>query len=161
MVGQGAQLEPDLGSLKFLGLVGELLLLSHIATVGLAAAAAKALPDLLGSQYYGSCAIGFSAVLFAMKVVLSHRTPGWSFVGGIALPTKVQSSSIGGADKQWALTQTDPCNWPSKKSSHASHPADRERNEDSYHLNVCIVEHSPVLSKAASLVQVGTAQQCT
>ncbi len=87
---QGAQLEPDLGSVRFLGLVGELLLLSHVATVGLAAAAAKALPDLAGAQYYSSCAVGFSAVLFALKVVLSHRTPGWSYVGGIALPTKVK-----------------------------------------------------------------------
>lgn len=86
---QGAQLEPALGSLTFLGLVGELLLLSHLATVGLAAAAAKAFPDWAGAQFYSSCAIGFSAVLFALKVVLSHRTPGWSYVGGIALPTKV------------------------------------------------------------------------
>ena len=85
-----------MGSLKFLGLVGELLLLSHVATVGLAAAAAKALPDLAGHQYYGSCAVGFSAVLFALKVVLSHRTPGWSFVGGIALPTKVNKSTSWG-----------------------------------------------------------------
>ncbi|CAL8464708.1 g4243 [Coccomyxa elongata] len=85
---KGAQLEPDLGSMRFLGLVGELLLLSHVATVGLAAAAAKVLPDLAGVQYYSSCAIGFSAVLFALKVVLSHRTPGWSYIGGIALPTK-------------------------------------------------------------------------
>ncbi len=84
---QGAQLEPALGSLTFLGLVGELL--SHLATIGLAAAAANALPDWAGTQYYSSCAIGFSAVLFALKVVLSHRTPGWSYVGGIALPTKV------------------------------------------------------------------------
>ncbi|CAL5224585.1 g7292 [Coccomyxa viridis] len=85
---KGCQLEPDLGSLSFLALVGELLALSHVATVGLAAAAAKMLPDLAGDQYYSSCAIGFSAVLFALKVVLSYRTPGWSHVAGFELPTK-------------------------------------------------------------------------
>ena len=86
---QGSQLEPDLGSLAFLGLVGELLALSHLATVGLAAAAARLLPDLAGEQYHSGCAIGFSAVLFALKVVLSYRTPGWSHVEGFELPTKV------------------------------------------------------------------------
>ena len=86
---QGCQLEPDLGSLSFLALVGELLALSHVVTVGLAAAAARVLPDLAGDQYHNSCAIGFSAVLFAMKVVLSYRTPGWSHVAGFELPTKV------------------------------------------------------------------------
>ncbi len=79
-----------MGSLSFLALVGELLALSHVATVGLAAAAAKVLPDLAGDQYHNSCAIGFSAVLFAMKVVLSYRTPGWSHVAGFELPTKVR-----------------------------------------------------------------------
>lgn len=32
-------------------------------------------------------------MLFALKVVLSHRTPGWSYVMGIALPTKVRLQS--------------------------------------------------------------------
>ena len=88
---QGCQLEPDLGSLSFLALVGELLALSHVATVGLAAAAAKVLPELAGEQYRSGCAIGFSAVLFALKVILSYRTPGWSHVAGFELPTKVSS----------------------------------------------------------------------
>ena len=69
--------------------MGELLALSHLATVGLAATAAKLAPELAGGQYYSGCAIGFSAVLFAMKVVLSYRTPGWSHVAGFELPTKV------------------------------------------------------------------------
>ena len=78
-----------MGSFTFLALVGELLALSHLATVGLAALAAKLLPDLAAGQYYAGCAIGFSAVLFALKVVLSYRTPGWSHVAGFELPTKV------------------------------------------------------------------------
>ena len=40
-------------------------------------------------QYYSTCAVGFSAVLFAMKVVLNSSSPGWSSVAGISLPTKV------------------------------------------------------------------------
>lgn len=78
-----------MGSFKFLALVGELLALSHLATCGVAALGAKLLPDLAGEQYRSGCAIGFSAVLFAMKVVLSYRTPGWSHVAGFELPTKV------------------------------------------------------------------------
>ena len=88
---QGAQLEPDLGSGRFLALVAELLALSHGATVALALGAAKLLPGWAGPQYYSACGVGFSAVLFALKVVLSHRTPGWSSVCGFVLPTKVPS----------------------------------------------------------------------
>lgn len=40
-------------------------------------------------QYYSTCAVGFSAVLFAMKVVLNSNSPGWTSVAGISLPTKV------------------------------------------------------------------------
>lgn len=73
--------------------MAELLTLSHLATVGLAAGAARLAPDLAGAQYASSCAIGFSAVLFALKVVLSYRTPGWSSVCGISLPTKVRGAA--------------------------------------------------------------------
>ena len=41
-------------------------------------------------QYYSTCAVGFSAVLFAMKVVLNSNSPGWTSVAGISLPTKVR-----------------------------------------------------------------------
>lgn len=33
--------------------------------------------------------MGFSAVIFALKVVLSHDSPGYSSVMGFQLPTKV------------------------------------------------------------------------
>ena len=91
---QGAQLEPDLGSGRFLALVAELLALSHGATVALAALGARLLPDLAGAQYYEACGVGFSAVLFALKVVLSHRTPGWSSVCGVPLPTKARAGCL-------------------------------------------------------------------
>eukprot|EP00887_Chlorella_sp_A99_P008208 scaffold12.g8208.t1 len=35
-----------------------------------------------------SCAVGFSGVLFGLKVVLNWDLPGWSEVYGVALPTK-------------------------------------------------------------------------
>ena len=45
-------------------------------------------------QYYSTCAVGFSAVLFGMKVVLNSNSPGWSSVAGISLPTKVSTSLV-------------------------------------------------------------------
>lgn len=38
--------------------------------------------------YYDTCAVGFSAVLFGLKVVLQHDAPGESEIAGIRLPTK-------------------------------------------------------------------------
>lgn len=46
------------------------------------------------NQYYGTCAVGFSAVLFAMKVVLNSNSPDWSSVAGISLPTKVSYTHV-------------------------------------------------------------------
>jgi hypothetical protein len=45
---QGAQLEPDMGSGAFAVLVAELLTLSHVVTVMLAAVACRLMPDLAG-----------------------------------------------------------------------------------------------------------------
>ena len=64
---QGAQLEPALGSARFLRLVAELLLATQALAVLLARAGAAAFPDLLGPQYHSACAVGFSGVLFALK----------------------------------------------------------------------------------------------
>lgn len=84
---KGAQLEPQLGSGKFLLVVFELLVSSHVIMVFLARACVTFAPSF-ASQYYSTCAVGFSAVLFAMKVVLNSNSPGWSSVAGISLPTK-------------------------------------------------------------------------
>jgi hypothetical protein len=40
--------------------------------------------------WFSSCAVGFSAVIFALKVVLFHDSPGYSSVFGFSLPTKVR-----------------------------------------------------------------------
>jgi hypothetical protein len=39
--------------------------------------------------YISNCAIGISAVLFALKVVLNHDAPTYSSFMGFTLPTKV------------------------------------------------------------------------
>jgi hypothetical protein len=56
-----------MGSARFAALVAELLLVAHGLMVVLARALAAAAPDYAG-QYYRTCAVGFSAVLFALKV---------------------------------------------------------------------------------------------
>ncbi|DBA73261.1 hypothetical protein WJX77_008868 [Trebouxia sp. C0004] len=84
---KGSQLEPQLGSSKFLLVVFELLVSSHVIMVMLARACVTFAPSF-ASQYYSTCAVGFSAVLFAMKVVLNSNSPDWTSVAGISLPTK-------------------------------------------------------------------------
>lgn len=81
-------LEPALGPTKFAALLAELLLLSHGLVVGLSAAAAHLVPEYR-YLWFSSCAVGFSAVVFALKVVLSCESPGYSQVFGLRLPTKV------------------------------------------------------------------------
>jgi hypothetical protein len=56
-----------MGSIPFAGLVAELLLLSHALTVLLSGALALAWPAM-SSVYLRTCAVGFSAVLFGLKV---------------------------------------------------------------------------------------------
>ena len=53
------------------------------------ARACVTLAPAFAGQYYNTCAVGFSAVLFAMKVVLNSKSPGWTSMYGISLPTKV------------------------------------------------------------------------
>jgi rhomboid domain-containing protein 1 len=85
---QGAMLEPRMGSPKFAGLLLELLLLSHGLVVAASAAASACIPDYK-YLWFSTCAVGFSAVIFALKVVLQHDSPGYSSVFGFQLPTKV------------------------------------------------------------------------
>lgn len=40
--------------------------------------------------YFNNCAIGISAVLFGLKVVLNHDAPAYSSILGFSLPTKVR-----------------------------------------------------------------------
>jgi hypothetical protein len=77
-----------MGSPKFAALLAELLLLSHGLVVAVSAVASSYIPDYK-YLWFSSCAVGFSAVIFALKVVLFHDSPGYSSVFGFSLPTKV------------------------------------------------------------------------
>ncbi|KAG2494846.1 hypothetical protein HYH03_007086 [Edaphochlamys debaryana] len=87
LVWKGVQLERRYGHVGFVVLVAELLLLAHGCTVALAWGLSELVPGY-GYLYSSTCAVGFSAVLFAMKVVLGHDSPGHSQVMGVTLPTK-------------------------------------------------------------------------
>ncbi|KAK9804862.1 hypothetical protein WJX72_008960 [[Myrmecia] bisecta] len=84
---KGAQLETAMGPLNFLRLVAELLAMSNVIFVTICKLIAVAFPDY-AYTYFNTCAVGFSGVLFAMKVVLSHQSSGWSSIYGIPLPNK-------------------------------------------------------------------------
>lgn len=86
---KGVLLERQYGSLGFLALVGELLILSHSLVVGGAYVMSCIFPEY-GYLYKTTCAVGFSAVLFALKVVLNHNSETFSQVPylGFSLPTK-------------------------------------------------------------------------
>ena len=88
---QGGQLEPRMGSLPFLRLCTELALVSNTLYVALALALSSHWP-LLGRAVMNQCAVGFSGVLFGLKVVLNHSSPGWSEIYGVRLPTKVSAN---------------------------------------------------------------------
>lgn len=85
---KGVRLEARLGSAAFAGLVAELLLLSHAAVALGAAALAAYAPAAYAYLYYDTCMVGFSAVLFGLKVVLNAGDDSWSEVAGIRLPAK-------------------------------------------------------------------------
>lgn len=82
---KGLQLERLYGSVGFGLLVGEMLVLSHAITVLLALVLAE-VPSY--AYMYDTCAIGFSAVLFGLKVILNHNSPDYSTVYGFTIPTK-------------------------------------------------------------------------
>lgn len=78
---KGSQLEPIYGSLQFLLLCIELIVTSSLLYV------LAAYYFVLGA--WNSCAVGFSAVLFGLKVILTHDSPGYSDVAGYRVPTRL------------------------------------------------------------------------
>ena len=85
---QGAQLEPAMGAGPYLGLIAILTVTSHVLVVLLSFLAATFIP-VLASGFYSGCSVGFSAVIFALKVVLNVNSPGTQRIAGLAVPTKV------------------------------------------------------------------------
>lgn len=88
---KGAQLEPLYGSFGFAVLLGELMLTSNILYLVLSAL----LPTnmllvqlIAGKNLMNTCAVGFSGVLFGLKVILTYDSPGWGTVAGFSVPVK-------------------------------------------------------------------------
>jgi rhomboid domain-containing protein 1 len=85
---KGVQLERSMGSARFAALLAELLIVSHsLVVIASYLLASFGPPDYLDLPQ-SLCAVGFSAVLFGMKVVLNHNSPGWSNILGIPFPTR-------------------------------------------------------------------------
>jgi len=82
---KGSQIEPLYGTVKFCFLLLELTASSQVLYILIAL---SGVGGILGPNLMSSCAVGFSAVLFAMKVILTHDKPGWSTIMGISIPTR-------------------------------------------------------------------------
>lgn len=82
---KGIQLETSMGSVEFASMVAALLGLSQ----GIALLLSKGLL-LLGdyTAYYDQYAVGFSGVLFAMKVVLNAWSEDFVYLHGMVIPAK-------------------------------------------------------------------------
>lgn len=83
---KGIQLETSMGSANFAAMVATLLGMSQGITLVLA----KSLVHFLNyrSAYYNEYSVGFSGVLFAMKVVLNSQSDDYTYVHGVLVPTR-------------------------------------------------------------------------
>lgn len=86
---KGYQLEMRLGSVKFAKLVALLLVLSHSTLVAVSFLLATYTSWV--SPYKYECAVGFSAVLFAMKTILNDSEPTYTRMQGFSIPTRYAS----------------------------------------------------------------------
>nr|AIY60655.1 rhomboid protein Hedne_RBL14 [Hedera nepalensis] len=84
---KGIQLENSMGSVEFASMVAALLGLSQGITLLLA----KALLVFFDYEraYYQEYAVGFSGVLFAMKVVLNSQSDNYTQVYGLIVPSRL------------------------------------------------------------------------
>ncbi|XP_057980470.1 rhomboid-like protein 14, mitochondrial [Malania oleifera] len=83
---KGIQLETSMGSAEFASMVAALLGMSQGITLLLA----KSLFLFFDYEraYYSEYAVGFSGVLFAMKVVLNSRSENYTYVHGLIVPSR-------------------------------------------------------------------------
>nr|AIY60667.1 rhomboid protein Ilepu_RBL14 [Ilex purpurea] len=83
---KGIQLETSMGSVKFASMVAALLGMSQGITLLLA----KSLLLLFDHEraYYHEYSVGFSGVLFAMKVILNSQSDDYTSVHGLVLPSR-------------------------------------------------------------------------
>lgn len=82
---KGIQLETSMGSLEFASMLASLLGLSQGITLLLAKS--LLLFDYT-SPYYNQFSVGFSGVLFAMKVVLNSQADDFTYVHGMMVPSR-------------------------------------------------------------------------
>lgn len=83
---KGRSLERRYGSTNFAFLLLMISVLTSVIYVGLGHTLTEVLDD---SYYMKSCAIGFSGVIFALKVLTSYETPpGSEYVGFMQVPTR-------------------------------------------------------------------------
>ncbi|XP_022967849.1 rhomboid-like protein 14, mitochondrial [Cucurbita maxima] len=81
---KGIQLESSMGSTKFASMVGALLVMSQGITLLLV----KSLLFFNYERpYYHEYSVGFSGVLFAMKVVLGSQSESYTYVHGVRVPS--------------------------------------------------------------------------
>jgi rhomboid domain-containing protein 1 len=77
-----------MGSGAFLKMTFILMVLTNLIAVAAAYVLSSFIPEY-AHYYYGLCAFGFSGVLFALKVIVHHTSPGIvSFFGFFTVPTK-------------------------------------------------------------------------
>ncbi|KAK9156264.1 hypothetical protein Sjap_003744 [Stephania japonica] len=83
---KGLQLETSMGSVEFASMVAALVAMSQGITLILA----KSLLLLFDYEraYYYEHAVGFSGVLFAMKVVLNSQSDDYTYVHGLVIPSR-------------------------------------------------------------------------
>ncbi|KAJ8564580.1 hypothetical protein K7X08_001040 [Anisodus acutangulus] len=83
---KGIQLETSMGSAEFASTVAALVAMSQGITLLLA----KSLLLFFDYErpYYQEYAVGFSGVLFAMKVILNEQSDDYTFVHGLLVPTR-------------------------------------------------------------------------
>ncbi|KAF6163458.1 hypothetical protein GIB67_029307 [Kingdonia uniflora] len=82
---KGVQLESSMGSVEFASMVATLLGMSQGITLVLA----KSLLFFdYEKAYFREYAVGFSGVLFAMKVVLNSQTDDYTYVHGLVVPAR-------------------------------------------------------------------------
>eukprot|EP00619_Florenciella_sp_RCC1007_P009977 CAMPEP_0205929322 /NCGR_PEP_ID=MMETSP1325-20131115/25244_1 /ASSEMBLY_ACC=CAM_ASM_000708 /TAXON_ID=236786 /ORGANISM="Florenciella sp., Strain RCC1007" /LENGTH=302 /DNA_ID=CAMNT_0053298521 /DNA_START=27 /DNA_END=935 /DNA_ORIENTATION=- len=81
---KGVQLEQAMGPKGYAILLGAMLILSHSLVV-----LAAYLATFVGYDgWYHSCAIGFSAVIFSLKYILTHQHGGEGAVWGVRMPNQ-------------------------------------------------------------------------
>ncbi|XP_058076862.1 rhomboid-like protein 14, mitochondrial [Magnolia sinica] len=82
---KGIQLETSMGSIEFATMIAELVAMSQGITLLLAKSLLLFDYD---RAYYYEHAVGFSGVLFAMKVVLNYRSNDYTYVHGLIVPAR-------------------------------------------------------------------------